>query len=134
MRSPIPKQRAEEIVAGVEVDLDDATVCEACLSFVSFALERGDPKEVNRQLRIMTPDIWADGLSESAIDWVHVACARGVRGADAARAELTLRGGRSAVARAIVRKLAEEQLRRARLNRSLLERLPDDAPSTPEWN
>ena len=91
----------------LEVDLDSG-VCHACLSFVSFALDNGDPAEVVHWLRRMTPDLWADGLSGQVLAAVHRACERGVADAPAALADLERRGGRSPVARAIVRRLAEE--------------------------
>jgi hypothetical protein len=62
----------------------------------------------------MTPDLWADGLEELALSAVRHACEIGVPDAEAALADLERRGGRSSVARSIVRRLAEELSRRAR--------------------
>jgi hypothetical protein len=96
------------------LDLDlDSGICHACLSFVSFALDKGDPREIARELRRMTPELWADGLAEPALSAVRRACEIGVPDAEAALADLERRGGRSSVARAIVRRLAEELSRRA---------------------
>ena len=100
-----------------------------------MALDFGGPGDVARELKRMTPDIWADGLSEVAMAVVRRSRDAGVPDANAALTDLEERGGRSAVARAIVQKLAEELARRvhttarveeAARGRSLL------AP--PEWN
>jgi hypothetical protein len=107
-----PQTRADALVRELDVGLDGG-ICHACLSFVSFALDDGDPSEISHWLRRMTPDMWADGLSEQALAAVRRACERGVGDAPAALAGLERRGGRSSVARAIVRRLAEELSRRA---------------------
>jgi hypothetical protein len=99
-------------VRELDVGLDTG-ICHACLSFVSFALDNGDPSEISHWLRRVTPDLWADGLSEQALAAVRRACERGVPDAPAALADLERKGGRSSVARAIVRRLAEELSRRA---------------------
>ena len=96
--------RAQAFVAQLELTL--AGVCLACLSFVSFPLGDGDEREVARQLRAMTPELWADGLDAQAVAAVRAACARGVRDGPAALADLESVGPRSAVAREIVRRLA----------------------------
>jgi hypothetical protein len=97
----------------LELDLD-ASVCRACLSFVSLALDEGDPGEIARQIRRMTPALWDDGLARPALAAVRRACEFGVRDAEAALADLERHRGRSSVARSIVRRLAEELCRRAR--------------------
>jgi hypothetical protein len=101
-------------VRGLDVGLDDAVICHACLSFVSFAIDNGDPSEITRWIRRMTPDLWVDGLAEPALAAVRRAGDRGVPDASAALADLERSGGRSSVARAIVRRLAEELSHRGR--------------------
>lgn len=113
MSRPLEDPLADALVIMLDLDLD-AGICHACLSFVSLALDQGDPVEVARQTRRMTPDLWADGLAEPALAAVRRACEVGVPGAEAALADLERRGGRSSVARAIVRRLAEELSRRSR--------------------
>lgn len=88
----------------------DSGICLACLGVVSMALDGGDPGDIARELRRMTPDLWDDGLSEAAVAAMRRARDRGMADAGAALADLEERGGRSVVARAIVRKLAEELL------------------------
>lgn len=80
----------------------------------------------------MTPDLWHDGLAEPALAAVRRACERGVLHAPAALADLEQNGARSPVARAIVRRLAEDLLRRMRRELYVLaaarERLPRVVP------
>jgi hypothetical protein len=98
---------ADALVKELDLDLD-AGVCHACLSFVSFALDDGDAREISRQLRRMTPQLWLDGLAEPALAAVRHASDDGVIGAHAALADLERNGGASSIARSIVRRLAEE--------------------------
>jgi hypothetical protein len=95
------------------VDLD-AGICYACLSFVAFALDEGDPVEIARQIRRTTPDLWEEGLAAPALAALRGACELGVPDAEAALGDLERRGGRSPVARSIVRRLAGELSRRTR--------------------
>jgi hypothetical protein len=110
---PLSQVRADALAAVLDLDLDSG-VCYACLGIVSFALDKGDPVEIARELRGMTPYLWADGLAEHALAAVRGACDRGLPDAEAALADLEQRGGRSPVARAIVRRLAGELSRRTR--------------------
>ena len=83
----------------------------------------------------MTPDLWHDGLDAQALAAVGRACASGVPDAERALAELEARGGRSVVARAIVRRLAGELAERAArdpwLNPELNQARPPDGAA---WN
>jgi hypothetical protein len=99
--------QAAVLAAGLELDLDDG-ICHACLSFVSSALEDGEPREIARELRRVTVDLCLDGLDRQALRSVEQACGLGLPNADEALADLRQRGGKSHVARAIVRRLAEE--------------------------
>jgi len=109
----LPEPRADALATMLDLDLD-AGICHACLSCVSLALDEGDPLEIARQIRRMTPDLWDDGLAEPALAAVRRACEFGVSDAEAALADLDRHGGRSSVARSIVRRLADELSRRAR--------------------
>jgi hypothetical protein len=111
---PFPKQRADALAARLELDVN-CGICHACLSFVCFALDEGDPHKLRGVLVRLTPDLWAEGLAEPALAAVRSARDRGVPDAEAALADLVLNGGRSGVARAIVRRLAAELSRRTRL-------------------
>jgi len=104
--------RAAAIAARLELDLDDG-ICHACLCFVSFAVDRGDEREIRREVRAMTPDLWSDGLDKQAFAAVRMACDAGVTDAEQALADIEAKGGRSVVARAILRRLAGELAERA---------------------
>ena len=69
--------RAAVIAAQLALDLDDG-ICHACLCFVSFAVDDGDEREIRRQVRQMTPDLWADGLDAQALAAVRKAREAGV--------------------------------------------------------
>lgn len=122
---------ADAVAAELEVDLD-VGICLACLSFVSMAIDGGDPKDVAREVRRMTPILWREGLAEPAVAALEGACARDVSGADVALADAERRWGRSAIARAIVLRLAAELSRRVHHDLELeavaRRRLPDARP------
>jgi hypothetical protein len=111
---PFPRKRAEAVAKELDLSLDGG-ICHACLSFVSFALDDGTPAEISGKVRQMTPVLWLDGLEEQALAAARQACERGVHDAEAALADLELNGGRSATARAIVRRLAGELTVRTRI-------------------
>jgi len=113
-----PKARADALAAKLELDVNKG-ICHACLCFVSFALDDGDPAEIARQTRHMTSELWHEGLAEQALAAVRRAVELGVPDAGAALADLERSGGRSGVARAIVRRLAADLLRRTRIEMHL---------------
>jgi hypothetical protein len=86
---------------------------------VSFALDRGDRREVSRQLRRVTPDLWHEGLADHALAAVKSAVELGLPGSREALIELEARQGAGVVARAIVRQLAVDLSRRTRTEMSL---------------
>jgi hypothetical protein len=106
--------RARAFVAHLDVDVGRARVCLACLTFVSWPLQDGDEREAVSWARRLTPDLWAEGLEEYALSLVREACDRGVADAEAALGELELKAGRSAVARALVLRLAADLAQRTR--------------------
>ena len=110
--SSISKVRAQAFAAQLELSL--VGVCLACLSFVSFAIDAGDEREISRQLRVMTPALWADGLDVQALAMARAACGRGIRDGPEALAELASLGPHSVIAREIVRRLAFELVNRTR--------------------
>jgi hypothetical protein len=114
-----PLARARAFADRLEVDVRATRVCLACLSFVSLPLGDGDEREAVSWARRMTPDLWHEGLEEYALAVVHRACAAGVRDAEAAAADLELKRGGSAVARALVLRLAADLSRRTRTELAL---------------
>jgi hypothetical protein len=130
----LSKARAERLVRELELDLDRG-ICHACLSFVSFAMDDGTPAQITGEVTRMTPYLWDDGLSVQAFEAVQRACAAGVRDAEEALADLEDKGGRSATARAIVRRLAAELSERERRELRLLKLALDrPRPTRPELN
>jgi len=109
----VTREQAKEIADQLDVSLD-VGICLACLSFVSLALDGGDEREVAREVRRVTRDLWDEGLAEPALDAARRACVAGVPHAAAALADLRWRGGSGAVARALVLRLAAELSERAR--------------------
>lgn len=101
------RERADAFAASLDIDLD-VGICLACLSFVSFAVDGGDPADIAREVRRMTPDLWHDGLAGPVLAAAREARDRGVPDAEAALAELQRRGGTSSVARAIVLRLGKQ--------------------------
>jgi hypothetical protein len=83
----------------------------------------------------MSPELWGDGLAEPALNAVRAAHDRGDPDAPAALEELERRGGRSTVAQAIVRHLAEKLRRQVRTElRVEAAARPRLWQSPPEWN
>ena len=108
-----PRHRADAFATTLEIGLD-VGICHACLSFVSFALDRGDPAEIARETRRVTRDLWEEGLAEVALAAARRACDLGIPDAHAALADLERNGGKSATAHALVRRLAADLSRRTR--------------------
>jgi hypothetical protein len=126
--------RADALARELDVGLD-VGICLACLSFISSAIDEGDPRKVAREVRRMTPDLWDEGLAEPSRAAIRRAAARGVPEAEAALRDLELNGSGSAIARSIVHRLATELSERVhrdlRLEASAREAL---GRTTPELN
>jgi hypothetical protein len=108
---------ADAFARELDRQLDDVLVRLACLSFVAFAIDAGDEREIRRWTREMAPDLWDDGLAAPVKLAVERACRCGIRRARDAVADLELHGSRSATARAIVRRLGEQLSARAKRDR-----------------
>ena len=111
--------RALAFAARLELDPWAAGICLACLSFVVFPLDNGDEREAMTWLRRMTPDLWAEGLAEYALAAVQRARDDGIRDAEEALADLARNGHQSAVARALVLRLAQIEVERMRADWSV---------------
>jgi hypothetical protein len=109
----VEARHAKGIASQLDLDLDDLSICLACLSFVSMAIDAGDQRAVRGQLIRMTPDLWAEGLALPARLALKRACKRGIPGAERALADVEQRGGRSLTAQAIVYRLAADLSARA---------------------
>jgi hypothetical protein len=105
---------ADELAAALDLDLDDVAICHACLSFVVFAIDSGDEREIRSWTAKMTPDLWEEGLALPVRLALERARERRVADAALGIADVESLGPRSAVARAVVRLLAGELSARAR--------------------
>ena len=85
---------------------------------MSFAIEKGDDREIRSAASRMTPALWADGLALPAQVALDQARRAGVPPAEEALSDILERGPRSTVAKAIVRRLACDLPVRARKDRS----------------
>ena len=108
MASTITREAAAELAATLDLDVDEAGICHACLSFVSFPLRDGDERETARATAEFAPILWDEGLAEPATWALERAHADGVPHADAGLADIGARRGRSVTAKAIVRRLAAD--------------------------
>lgn len=71
-------------------------------------LEFGDDSTVAGTVRMVVPNLWAEGLGGPVEDALHSAARRGIPDADEALRDFEARGPRSDIFRAIVRRLAED--------------------------
>lgn len=135
MASTITRQKAEAVAAALDVGLG-VPICLACLSFVSSAIRGGDERDIQREVRRMTPDLWDKGLAAPALAAARRAAIGGVPGAREALRDLEARGGRSVVARAIVRRLGDALSRQERANFARWSAVQDAMPggTQPELN
>ena len=134
MRSRFRQSRADAFAGRLDIGLDSG-ICLACLGMVCMEMDGGDPAKIRGVLRAMSPELWMDGLAEPALAAVRAAHGRGDPDAQAALEELERRGGRSTVAQAIVRHLAEKLRRQVRTELRVEELArPRLRQSPPEWN
>lgn len=101
-------QTANELAAQLDLDVDEVGICHACLCVVSFALDKGDEREIRRETNSQTPILWAEGLALPAQLALERARRRGLPHAEAAIADIEARGARSPVPKAIVRRLGAD--------------------------
>ena len=106
--------QAEALAAQLDLDRDDMGICHACLSIVSFEIDKGNPRKIAGAVASITPDLWEEGLAVPAQMALERARRGGVANADAALADVRKLGARSRVARAIVRRLGADLSRRAK--------------------
>jgi hypothetical protein len=109
----VTRAEAVALAAELELDVDDLAICQACLSFVSFAIDSGDERKVAGSITRIAPDLWAEGLSQPVRLALERARSLGVANAEEAIVAAAKSGPRSQVVRAIVRRLAAELSARA---------------------
>jgi len=89
-----------------------------CLSLVATELDRPDGRAVAGRITMVASTLWAEGLGEVVRDAVERKALSGVADAADALRDLEARSFRSAIFRAVVRRLAREleaDMRRAYL-------------------
>jgi hypothetical protein len=103
------------LAVALGLDVDEMSICLACLSFVSMSCgDDGERREARRWARRMAPDLWEEGLKEPALRALRRARMAGIEDAVAALGDAEARGGRSAIAREIVLALGEQLAERER--------------------
>jgi hypothetical protein len=108
MTSRLTTERAADLAEQLDLDVHDVPICLACLSFVSMAIRFGDEREVRREVNRMTPELWAEGLEQPLQHALKRAAERQVPLAREALSDLDSCRGRSAVAKAVVRRLGQQ--------------------------
>jgi hypothetical protein len=89
-----------------------------CLSLVAAELDRADGRAVAGRITMVASTLWVEGLGAVVRDAVERKARSGVADATDALCDLEARSFRSAIFRAVVRRLArelEEDMRRAYL-------------------
>jgi hypothetical protein len=104
----LSRQRAADLAAELDLDVDQVGICFACLGVVASALDYGDEREIRRNTFQMTPDLWEDGLALPARLALERARVRAVKDAERAIADIDQAGARTTIVRAIVRQLAHQ--------------------------
>lgn len=107
---------ADRFAAQLDLDVDEIGICLACLSFVSFAIDKGDEREIRRETNWITPVLWEEGLEQPVRTALEQARSRGVPDAVEALADVEARGARSPVVKSIVRRLGSDLSARAQGN------------------
>ncbi len=103
-------ERAEAVAESLDLELSTLQLCPLCLFGVAQALRTGDPVELRGALRFFAPLLWDEGLAAPLSDALDAACSAGVPDAEAAAAEVERLGPTSRVVKAVVRRLAAQQL------------------------
>jgi len=99
---------AERLARELDLDVDDIGICHACLSFVSMAIDAGNPHKIRGAVQSMTPYLWEEGLAVPARMALARARERGVANAREGLRDVESNGPRSRTARAIVRRLGAD--------------------------
>ena len=92
----------------LDVGLHSRGVCPACLGFIAIALDHGEERDVSHELRQAAPLVWDEGLGDSVRAALEAAARTGDKDAVEGLRDLSVNRARSAVFRAVVRRLAAE--------------------------
>jgi hypothetical protein len=102
----LTKERARRLASRIDLDLAHTQICLACLSFVAIPLGAGDESEAERETVKFAPILWDERLERPLRLSLERAQERGLPDAAEALADIAARGGRTAIARAAVQRLA----------------------------
>jgi hypothetical protein len=105
--------RADAVAESLGLELSAVPACPLCLWSVGSALE-DDPAELRSALRFFAPVLWDEGLEAPVRAALEAARALGIPDADAATAEVEQLGPSSRVVKAVVQRLAAQQLEELR--------------------
>jgi len=105
---------AQQLVAELDLDVYEVSICHACLGFVAFPLDAGDERKTAGAVRRFGPILWEEGLAEPLRAALERAGRRGVAGAERAIADIETFGGQAPIVGAVVRQLAADLTRRTR--------------------
>jgi hypothetical protein len=112
------KERAAAVAADLQVGLRSPGVCPACISFVAYEIERGNERRVAGQITSFAPLLWDEGLGDVVCAELRRQSGTGNDAAAEALEELAVRRHRSAIFRAVVRRLAAELAEGVRRSRA----------------
>jgi hypothetical protein len=104
----VTQQRISTLARELPVDLRSRGVCPACLLFVISELHTGDGRKIGGAVTRIASTLWDEGLDASVRFALEHAVRRDLPGAAEALRDFELRGFRSAIFRAVVRRLAED--------------------------
>jgi hypothetical protein len=111
-------ERAAAVAAELQVGLRSPGVCPACISFVAYEVERGNERRVAGQITSFAPLLWDEGLGDVVRAELWRRSGSGDDAAAEALEELTATRHRSAIFRAVVRRLAAELAEGVRRSRA----------------
>lgn len=123
-RQMLDERRATAVAESLGLQLRELQLCALCLFGVATALRGADERVTRRALRFFAPLLWEEGLADPVRTALRRAVESGVTDAAAAAVDVERYGPACRVVKAVVRRLAAEQLREA----LLLERLRAPPP------
>jgi hypothetical protein len=101
-------EHLSELAKALEVGLRAPGLCLACLLFVASEVESGNARGIAAAITLIAPNLWEEGFHAPVALALEQAARDGVPDADRALREFEQRGVRSAIFRAVVRRLAGE--------------------------
>ena len=100
-------ERLSALADELDVGLHSHGLCLACLTFVAFEDEE-DEKAIRRRIAEIAAGLWDDGFGATVRVALEAAAGNDVEGAESALRDLGERTFRSAIFRAVVRRLSVE--------------------------